>query len=107
MIGVILGIVIGLVIMPHLNTLLTLVGDIANIYMSFINRICNLFVNLDPPAKIEIFASDFYLDKIYTDIHYVELLVVSFITLHCALLASVIPALKTNGIKPNEVIKNG
>ena len=48
MIGVIFGIICGLFIIPHLDTLLTFVGDVVNLYMSFVNKIrkYNIALNL-------------------------------------------------------------
>ena len=107
MIGVCLGTVLGLSIMHSLNDIMVGLGSIANGYMDIINAICGLFASLPPIDRIEIYASDFYLDKIYTDIGFGEVLFVAFLTVHFALAASIIPAMRTRNIKPNEVIKNG
>ena len=107
MIGVFLGTVFGLSIMHSLNDIMVGLGSIANGYMDIINAICGQFASLPPIDRIEIYASDFYLDKIYTDIGFGEVLFVAFLTVHFALAASIIPAMRTRNIKPNEVIKNG
>ena len=65
-----------------------------------------LFIFIDTPPKFEIFSKNFYLDKIYTEISFVEILLISIITLIFSIIASIIPALNAGQLKPVEVLKN-
>ena len=105
-IGIIIGIVIGLFVMINLNEILIYFSYIINIFQGIIYRIISLFISIDAPSNFEIFSKDFYLDKIYTEISAIEILVISITTLFFAILASVIPALNAGSLKPVEVLKN-
>lgn len=105
--GIFAGVTLGLLIMNHLNEILSFFGNLINYYNMFIYKISSLFFVVDKPEIIEIFSKDFYLDRIYTDISFSEIILISFLTLLFSILASIIPALKAGKIKPNEVIKNG
>jgi len=69
-------------------------------------KFCSLFINLEFPQRIEIFSKDFYLDKIYTDISFPEILVITLVTMLFSVFSAVIPAIKAGRIKPCEVLKN-
>jgi len=106
--GLIFGVIFGLVIMRHLNEIMIVFSEIINFILLFSTRIISIFVRDIPvPSRIEIFSKDFYLDKIYTDIYFSEIVIICFLTLIFSILSSIIPSVKAGSIKPNEVIKNG
>ncbi|OHD15296.1 MAG: hypothetical protein A2086_00855 [Spirochaetes bacterium GWD1_27_9] len=107
-IGIIIGIFGGLFVMSNLNEIIKFFGDIVNFLNSISYNILSLFVNnIEKPEIIEIFSKDFYLDKIYTEISFSEIVLVSMLTLVFSIIASILPAIKAGNIKPVEVIRNG
>lgn len=106
-IGVVIGISTGILIMRWLNEILQLFTHIINFFRTIIYKIVSVFIELDPPVNFEIFSKDFYLDKIYTDISFFEIILIASLALVFSILAALIPAIKAGNIKPIEVIKNG
>lgn len=105
--GLIIGVIFGLVIMRHLNEIMIFFSNIINFILELSNKLISFFVDIPAIEKIEIFSKDFYLDKIYTDIYFLEIVIICFLTLIFSIISSVVPAFKAGMIKPNEVIKNG
>jgi ABC-type lipoprotein release transport system permease subunit len=106
-IGIIIGVFTGLLVMLMLNEILHFFSLIITGFMLAINWILSFFIEADKNVNFEIFSKDFYLNKIYTDISFFEILLISFITLVFSIIASISPAIKAGKIKPIEVIKNG
>lgn len=106
-IGIVFGVIFGIFVMQHLNMLLELSGHLINFFNNIVYNLSSLFVAQEKPEIIEIFAKDFYLDKIYTDISFGEIVFICVVALIFSIVASIIPALKAGDIKPNEVIRNG
>lgn len=105
--GLIFGLIFGLFIMKYLNEIMIIFSEIFNFILLSANRIISFFINIPEPDRIEFFSKDFYLDKIYTDIYFHEIVLITFLTLIFSILVSFIPAMRSGIIKPNEVIKNG
>lgn len=105
-VGIIVGIIVGLLVMINLNEILIFFSTIVNISQNMVFGVIRLFIFIDTPPKFEIFSKDFYLDKIYTEISFVEILLISIITLIFSIIASIIPALNAGQLKPVEVLKN-
>ena len=106
-IGVVVGIICGFLVMNWLNEILHLFENIFNISRVVIYKFTSIFIETSPPTHFEIFSKNFYLDKIYTDISFFEIVLIASLTLLFSILASIIPAVKAGNIKPIEVIKNG
>jgi ABC-type lipoprotein release transport system permease subunit len=105
--GIFFGVTLGLLVMNFLNEILEFFGVIINFFDSAVYNIMSVFVKTDAPSNIVIFSKDFYLDKIYTEISFAEIILISFLTLAFSIIASIIPAFRAGKIKPNEVIKIG
>jgi|GEM_PF-1273406 len=106
-IGTLIGIISGMMIMNWLNEILLFFSKFINSIIVFFYHIESIFINVDLPAKFEIFPKDFYLDRIYTNISAFEIVLIIGITLFFSILSSIIPALKAGRAKPFEVMKNG
>jgi lipoprotein-releasing system permease protein len=106
-IGMIIGIVSGLLITHWLNEILVGISHLINFFITLIYKASSVFITTDVPGKIEIFSKDFYLDRIYTEISFGEIVLISSLTLLFSILAALTPAIKAGNIKPIEVIKNG
>ncbi len=105
--GLIFGVVFGLTIMKHLNEIMIAFSELLNFILWLANKTISIFINIPDPDRIEIFSKDFYLDKIYTDIYFYEIVLISFLTLIFSIISSILPAIRSGKIKPNEVLKNG
>ena len=106
-IGIVFGVIFGILVMQHLNEIIKFAVYFINLFNDIIYKILSLFIYQDNPAYIEIFSKDFYLDKIYTDISFAEIIFIASVVMILSIIASIIPALKAGKIKPNEVIRNG
>lgn len=106
-IGITWGVVLGLLLMKHLNQIMVFITDLLNQVNFLLYKLLSNFAPINKPEIIEIFSKDFYLDKIYTDISLGEIILIAFITLLFSILASIMPAVRASEIKPHEVIKNG
>lgn len=106
-IGTVSGITLGLLIMKWLNELMQYFAEVINVFNKIIYNLSSLFIKSEEPQLIEIFSKDFYLDKIYTEISFAEIMIIASLTLLFSTIASIIPALRAGKIKPIEVIKNG
>lgn len=105
--GILCGILSGLLIMKWLNEILILFSNSVNQIEYFIYKIILIFIKISPPKRFEIFTKDFYLDKVYTDISFIEILMITGLTLLFSIFASMAPAIKAGKIKPIEVLKKG
>ncbi len=106
-VGIISGVLTGLLVMKWLNEILNLFSVIINQIQYIIYIITKIFIDISAPEKFEIFSKDFYLDKIYTDISFSEIIIIAGLTLLFSIVASVSPAIKAGKIKPIEVLRNG
>lgn len=108
LVAVFLGVTLGLLFMNFLNEILSAFSFFINSYNSFIYKISSLFnSSISQPEKIEFFSKEFYLDKIYTEISFLEIFFIALFAFIFSLLASLLPAKKASKINTIEVIKNG
>jgi lipoprotein-releasing system permease protein len=106
LIGILTGVALGLLVMNYLNEIISFAGFAINSFNSLVYGIQSLFMVTEMPAKIELFSKDFYLDRIYAEISFPEVLLISFLTLFFSVIASLVPSFKAGVIKPDEVMKN-
>lgn len=106
-IGITIGIFFGFFIMYSLNDILFFLSNIVNFILKINYLIMSNFITLEQPNKFEFFSKDFYLDRIYTEISFIEIILVSALTYIFSIAASIFPASSSSKIKPIEVIKNG
>lgn len=106
-IGIIFGVLSGLLVMKWLNEILKIFSVFINQIQYIIYIITKIFIDIPAPKNFVIFSKDYYLDKIYTEISFIEIIIIAGLTLLFSIIASISPAIKAGKIKPIEVIKNG
>ena len=106
-IGIVSGVLTGLLIMKWLNEILKVFSIIINKLQYMVYWIAKIFIDISAPKNFEIFSKDYYLDKIYTDISFFEIIIIAGFSLLFSIIASISPAIKAGKIKPIEVLKNG
>jgi lipoprotein-releasing system permease protein len=106
-IGVTVGVISGLMVQRWLNHILQAASFIINWFIHTTWSIVQLAAVTPEPYPVQLFPEDFYLDTIYTEISFRQVLFIAILTFILSILASIAPAVKASLVKPNEVIKNG
>ncbi len=102
------GSILGLAVSFNLDSILKFFTNQINHYNLLCYHIATKFNDtLIMPERIEIFSKDFYLDKIYSNLSFSELIFIIIITVTFSLISSIAPAISAGNLKPNEVIRNG